>query len=107
MAGNTPICQFFNPILVTSCNRRFPSGHASGGYGQPGLYLFIYHYKPKWRWEGLSIGMLVGLTFGIAQQLRGTHFLSHDIWSLAICWFSALIVYWLTFSRQRYNRNNV
>jgi len=46
--------------------RCFPSGHASSGYDLLGLYFFIYHYKPKWRWIGLSIGMLVGLIFSIA-----------------------------------------
>ena len=31
-----------------------------------------------------------GLVFGSGQQLRGAHFLSHDLWSLAVCWFLAL-----------------
>lgn len=29
---------------------------------------------------------MLGLTFGITQQLRGAHFLSHDLWSAALCW---------------------
>jgi membrane-associated PAP2 superfamily phosphatase len=32
----------------------------------------------------------LGLLFGFSQQLRGAHFLSHDLWTLAICWGTAL-----------------
>ncbi|MNV84902.1 hypothetical protein D3C71_1788110 [compost metagenome] len=35
----------------------------------------------------------MGLLFGFAQQLRGAHFLSHDVWTLAISWFVALALY--------------
>jgi hypothetical protein len=28
----------------------------------------------------------LGLLFGTTQQLRGAHFLSHDIWTFALCW---------------------
>ncbi len=45
---------------------------------------------PAWRWLGLMIGLVAGLIFGISQQLRGAHFLSHDLWSLTICWLVAL-----------------
>ena len=33
------------------------------------------------------------MLFGFSQQLRGAHFLSHDVWSAAICWLTALGVY--------------
>jgi membrane-associated PAP2 superfamily phosphatase len=70
----------------------FPAGHASGGYGLLGLYFFLRHYRPDWKWYGLGLAIGVGLLFGIAQQLRGAHFLSHDLWALAICWLSALLL---------------
>jgi membrane-associated PAP2 superfamily phosphatase len=35
----------------------------------------------------------VGLIFGISQQLRGAHFISHDLWTLAICWFFSLTIF--------------
>lgn len=74
--------------------RCFPAGHASGGYGLIALYFFFARYIPRWRWRGLMIGISMGLIFGVAQQLRGAHFISHDIWTLAICWYSALIWDW-------------
>lgn len=77
--------------------RCFPAGHASGGYGLFGLYFFMRHYYTRWRYLGLWVAILAGMTFGIAQQLRGAHFLSHDLWSLILCWLCALFFYWLLF----------
>ena len=33
------------------------------------------------------------MMFGIAQQLRGAHFLSHDLWALMLCWLVALAMH--------------
>jgi membrane-associated PAP2 superfamily phosphatase len=71
----------------------FPAGHASAGYAWVSLYFFFLVLRPAWRWWGLAIGLAAGVAFGIAQQLRGAHFLSHDLWSLMICWSSALVLY--------------
>jgi membrane-associated PAP2 superfamily phosphatase len=67
----------------------FPAGHASGGYAWLALYFFLMAVKPKLRWLGLALGLGAGLLFGISQQLRGAHFLSHDLAALAICWTCA------------------
>jgi len=64
----------------------FPAAHAASGYAWVALYFFFLHAAPRWRHAGLAAGLLAGLVFGLAQQLRGAHFLSHDIASLAICW---------------------
>ncbi|MGY4877226.1 phosphatase PAP2 family protein [Vreelandella aquamarina] len=64
----------------------FPSGHASAGYAWISLYYFFLLTRPSLRWLGLGIAILLGLTFGITQQLRGAHFLSHDLWTIMICW---------------------
>lgn len=68
----------------------FPAGHASAGYAWVALYFFALATRPQWRWIGLAIGLGAGLVFGFSQQLRGAHFLSHDLWSLAVCWLVAL-----------------
>ncbi|WP_368566205.1 phosphatase PAP2 family protein [Pseudoxanthomonas sp. UTMC 1351] len=73
--------------------RCFPAGHASGGYAWMSLYFFFVSVKPRWRWLGLAIGVIAGLVFGVAQQLRGAHFLSHDLWTIAVCWITALTVH--------------
>jgi len=70
----------------------FPAGHASGGYAWVALYFFFAQVRPGWRWLGLAAGLFVGLVFGFAQQLRGAHFLSHDVATLTVCWTVACTV---------------
>ena len=72
--------------------RCFPAGHASAGYAWMALYFFFLAVRPAWRWHGLALGLVLGLVFGVDQQLRGAHFLSHDLWAAAICWTTALLV---------------
>lgn len=67
----------------------FPAGHASGGYAWMALYFFFRMTRPLLRLYGLWIGATVGALFGIAQQLRGAHFLSHDLWTAMLCWVVA------------------
>ena len=64
----------------------FPAGHSSGGYAWMALYFCFLMVRPTWRWRGLAVGVVVGLAFGITQQLRGAHFLSHDIATITLCW---------------------
>ena len=71
----------------------FPAGHASAGYAWISLYFFYLMVKPSYRWLGLAIGILSGLIFGLTQQFRGAHFASHDLWSLAICWYISALMY--------------
>jgi membrane-associated PAP2 superfamily phosphatase len=92
--GEFPYIKKFLPHTSThgAC---FPAGHASAGYAWFGLYYFALMYAPRWRWLLLAGVMAVGLLFGIGQQLRGAHFLSHDLWTLGLCWLSATAVYWV------------
>jgi len=38
--------------------------------------------------------------FGASQQVRGAHFFSHDLFSLAVCWFSSAVLFVLFFRKQ-------
>ncbi|MGH8081546.1 MAG: phosphatase PAP2 family protein [Lysobacter sp.] len=71
----------------------FPAGHASAGYGWIGLYFFFLMTQPRLRWLGLGIALGFGALFGFSQQLRGAHFVSHDVWTLSISWFVSLALY--------------
>lgn len=73
--------------------RCFPAGHASAGYAWTALYFFFLAVRPSWRWLGLATGVAVGLVFGMSQQLRGAHFLSHDLWTALLCWSVAVVVW--------------
>ncbi len=85
--GDRPYIDLFSlrPVGL-SRGRCFPAGHASGGYAWLALYFFLFAVRPSVRGWGLAAGLALGLTFGISQQLRGAHFLSHDLWAAAICW---------------------
>jgi membrane-associated PAP2 superfamily phosphatase len=86
----------FYPGQVGGC---FPAGHAAGGYCLVALYFFARHHglrRARW-W--LAPGLVIGITYGFAQELRGAHFLSHDIVSLALCWFVSYAVFRIGFRR--------
>ncbi len=68
----------------------FPAGHAGAGYAWVALYFFFTAVAPRWRLHGLAVGLLLGALFGFSQQLRGAHFLSHDLVALMLCWLTAL-----------------
>lgn len=92
--GDRPYFDLFSSrpawMPAASC---FPAGHASAGYAWVALYFCFLVPRPAWRWRGLAIGLGAGAIFGLAQQLRGAHFPSHDLWTLMICWTSALALY--------------
>ena len=72
--------------------RCFPSGHASAGYSFLSLYFgYTYVYGKRNFWA-LIPGISLGLIFGIAQQMRGAHYMSHDFATIIISIFSS----WLT-----------
>tara|TARA_R110000772_G_scaffold248463_1_gene362528 strand:- start:1100 stop:1837 length:738 start_codon:yes stop_codon:yes gene_type:complete len=89
--GVKPLLSFFQSYAVnTDVGGCFPAGHASAGYSWFGLYFFARQYAYGWRFHALIIPVGLGLIFGFDQQLRGAHFLSHDIWTAGICWMLAL-----------------
>lgn len=93
LGGQRPFVSLFEHRPATlgtpAC---FPAAHAASGYAWVALYFFFLRTTPRWRIAGLAAGLLIGAVFGLAQQLRGAHFLSHDVASLAICWMVACIV---------------
>jgi membrane-associated PAP2 superfamily phosphatase len=89
--GSQPLRDIWSGFGFTSgC---FPAGHASGGYVWVALYFFARVYVPRLRYWGLAVGLVLGLVFGVGQQFRGAHFISHDIWTLTICWYVSLLGY--------------
>lgn len=67
----------------------FPAAHAGVGYAWLALWFALRPIRPHWRKPALLMTLGLGLVFGFVQQLRGAHFLSHDLWSLALCWLVA------------------
>jgi hypothetical protein len=57
------------------------------------FYFVLREYRAAWSRWGLGLGLAAGMIFGAAQQSRGAHFLSHDLWSASIVWIIALSIY--------------
>lgn len=74
----------------------FPAGHASVGFAWLALYFFCKQLYPALARPALYFAVLLGLLLGLAQQLRGAHFFSHDIASAAWCWSMACLVAYYT-----------
>ncbi|HOY24511.1 MAG TPA: phosphatase PAP2 family protein [Cellvibrio sp.] len=91
--GTAVYTDVYTQILNMSGENCFPAGHASGGYAWLAFYFLGVYKESTWRWIGLSFALGVGLVFGISQQLRGAHFISHDLWTLGICWFFSLFIF--------------
>jgi membrane-associated PAP2 superfamily phosphatase len=83
-----------------SPGRCFPAGHASAGYAWLALFFFLGDTRPSLRWKGFAVGLGAGVVFGIAQQLRGAHFASHDLWTLMLCWLVAVLLHRAMFARR-------
>ncbi len=99
--GNKPHIRLFDSLTSDlTVGHCFPSGHSVLGFTFVSLYYFCLIVNPRYKYLGLWVGLVWGMIFGLDQQMRGAHFLSHDISSLAICWLSASLVFGLFFRKQ-------
>ncbi|MDF1799590.1 MAG: phosphatase PAP2 family protein [Planctomycetota bacterium] len=91
--GTRPYVRLFDPAPAgLPVGRAFPAAHAAGGYTWLCLFFLASRYRPSARPAALLLPLLAGLLLGGAQQVRGAHLVSHDLITIAICWFSALAV---------------
>lgn len=70
----------------------FPSGHASGAYAFFAFYFLLRRHRRRAAPAVLAGAVALGLAFGLTQWARGAHFVSHDLWSAAICWNVCLLL---------------
>ena len=101
-SGTLPHIRLFDPVPQgLGVGQAFPAGHASGGYAFLSLYFVMEHLDCSRRIYGLMTGLGLGLIFGLGQQIRGAHFPSHDLFTLVICWYAALVFYRIFFAQKR------
>jgi len=67
----------------------FPAGHASAGFAFLGGFFAFRQRLPATAARWLLGAMLAGLLLGVAQQLRGAHYMSHTFWTAWLCWATA------------------
>lgn len=66
----------------------FPAGHASSGFAFVGGFFPLRAMSERFALLWLCAALAAGLLLGMAQQLRGAHFLSHTLWSGWLCWMA-------------------
>ncbi|QVK23225.1 phosphatase PAP2 family protein [Shewanella dokdonensis] len=90
----------FSPMDLGQC---FPGGHSSGAFAWVALYYFALHQMPSKRFRFLSFAVILGIVFAVCQELRGAHFLTHDLTSLLLSWVIATLGYGVVYRpwRQR------
>jgi membrane-associated PAP2 superfamily phosphatase len=89
--GDMPYIRLFDAVPDgIPIGHAFPGGHSSGGFAFFSLYFLLYYRAHRYRFFGLAVPLLLGTVFAVTQEIRGAHFLSHDLFSLAVCWTSAL-----------------
>jgi membrane-associated PAP2 superfamily phosphatase len=69
----------------------FPAGHASAGFAFFGGFFAFRHVLPKTAWRWFTGAMLTGCILGLAQQIRGAHYMSHTLWTAWFCWTAAAV----------------
>ncbi len=71
----------------------FPAAHSSSGFALVAFYFLWRERNRRLARAGLALGLVTGMVFGIVQQSRGAHFISHDVWSAFLVWTISLTVY--------------
>ncbi len=72
----------------------FPAGHASAAFGFVAGWFVLRRAAPGLATGWLLAALAAGLVLGLAQQLRGAHYLSHTLWTAWICWTVGLVGEW-------------
>ncbi|MBX9936787.1 phosphatase PAP2 family protein [Giesbergeria anulus] len=76
-------------VLDGGSGRCFPAGHASAGFAFVGGFFALRHSQPLAARWWLLAAISAGLALGLAQQVRGAHFMSHTLWTGWLCWCAA------------------
>jgi len=94
--GLYPNIRLFDHVAANlPVGHAFPAGHASGGFALLSFYFAARHHQLRYSLQFLYGALATGLLLGIDQQVRGAHMISHDLFTLSICWLSC--VFWSIF----------
>ena len=70
----------------------FPAGHASAGFAYVGGWFVLRRVSPAGARTWLVCALAAGLLMGLAQQLRGAHYMSHTLWTAWLCWTTGFVL---------------
>jgi membrane-associated PAP2 superfamily phosphatase len=74
----------------------FPAGHASTGFAFVAGYFGLVKRLPTLARRWLWAAVVGGAVLGVAQQLRGAHFMSHTLWTAWLCWLVGAVFWRIT-----------
>jgi membrane-associated PAP2 superfamily phosphatase len=81
-------------VAASQAGYCFPGGHAASGFSLIALYFLARHMDELRLARGLlGLTLLVGASFSLIRMAQGAHFLSHNLWAAAICWFVAALAF--------------
>ena len=72
----------------------FPAGHATAGFAWVSGWFWLRERAPRAATVWLCAALLAGTALGLAQQIRGAHFMSHTLWTAWLCWTVSGAVWW-------------
>lgn len=70
----------------------FPAGHASAAFAYLAGWFVLRRSAPDVARPWLAWVLLAGMVLGLAQQMRGAHYMSHTLWTAWLCWAWGLAV---------------
>ena len=70
----------------------FPAGHASAAFAYLGGYFVLRRVAPRGAVVWLCVALAAGLVLGVAQQMRGAHYMSHTLWTAWVCWSVGFLI---------------
>lgn len=90
---------YFRLLMTTPANpgpgQCLPSGHASVAFmWLPAVYA-SFRWRPQWSWWMALAVLVFGVLCGLAQIVRGAHFLTHILVSAAVCGGVSSVAYYL------------
>lgn len=71
----------------------FPGAHSASGFALFAFYFALRDRSPGRARIALCAAGAVGTSFALGQEARGAHFLSHDLTSAFLVWFTCLGAY--------------
>ena len=79
-------------VAAAEVGHCFPGGHAASGFSLVTLYFMARALEnPRLARAFLLMSLFTGAAFSLIRMAQGAHFLSHNLWAAAICWFVAAL----------------
>ncbi len=75
----------FTDSRYSSIGGCFPGGHAVTGFCFFSVAFWLQAHDQSAARNAFALTLFVGIALGIAQQIRGAHFMSHTLWSAWLC----------------------